>query len=434
MKLLLCLCVILNLLTEDMGKTLYAFEPITPQEVSLSHVTISLEEAIERVRESHPDLKLQELALERAHQEMRLATRAFFPDLDADYIASSAAGGFGLILAAARVLKPLLSLKTLVTERKIGKLLEEKEKVLVRVRALEVGHGVKELYAALLIQERLVTALQGNLLLAQKRYRLKVIYHRAGRFTNEELFREKLIFEKARLELDQVRVLLRQSEASFRILLGLPDGVSFSLVMPEARHGEFPLSLQNCFLLARERSPNLQSLRLLEAASRKERDKTKSRFVVDGLFIGLGESGDLFQGRTRLGIQGNLTIYDWGKKGIRNQLRDLNHESLLLHHQKEIEALASLIVKDYLELVLSKSETQTLQSELRLAGEKRRRTRILYRAGRRGQEEILETEGEYQKLRARVFGNQLEYFLKQERLLKDLGLSGAGELKEVLGW
>lgn len=434
MKIFISLCVILSLLSEDSRRTLYAQEAILPQEVSFSPVSVSLEEALARVKKIHPGLRLQEIAVKRAREEVRLASRAFLPDIDMDLIATSAAGGFGLIVAMARILRPIFSLKTLLTERKIRKLLEEKEKILIRARELEVEQGVKELYAALLIQEKLAELLQRKERLTEERYRLKKIHHHRGGVTDEELFKEKLLLQKARFESTQARALFAQSGLALRILLGIPKEVSFSLLTPEFNEEEeFPLTLHECFILAGERNPVVKSLRLTEAASKKERDKTKARFIVDGLFIGLGESGDLFQGRPRVGLQGNLTLYDWGKKGIRNKLRGLNHETLLLQDQKELEALARVVAKDYFDLGVLKSERETLGSALRLKREERRRGRILVRMGRVRPEETLKAEGEYLEASGELFGKRLEYFLAREKLLKELGLSGMREFKEVLG-
>jgi len=432
-RVLALVCVILNLLSEDQAKPLYAFEAEVSKTLDTPSLTLSLEEAIQRVKARHPDLRLQEIAVRKAAEEVKLQTRAFLPDLDADYIASSAAGGAGLILAAARLLTPVFSLKTLVAERKIRKLLEAKEKVLLRARELEVTQEVKELYTGLLIQERLLETLRRNLKLSRERFRLKRIHHREGGLTDEELFRERLTLEEAVSLVEKASLGFRQSGFAFRSLLGVSPLIPVRLlpVGAEEERG-FPLSLEECFLIAEEKNPLVEALRLMERASERERDKRKARFVVDGFFVGLGESGDLFQGRPRLGATGNLTLYDWGKKKIKDGLRSLTHETLLLKHQKELEALGRQILKDYSELLLLQREIETSSHDLRLRRESRRRERILQGAGRTRREKVLQAEEGFFEARATFFGKRLEYFIARERLLKDLGVASLAELQGVL--
>src|SRR5258708_656400 len=96
-SILISILIFSGVLTGNTG-FLFANEPPTP-------IEISLDQAMGLVKKNNPDIRLQEIAVEKAAQEVKLATRAFIPDLDVDYIASSGVGGFGLILTAAKLLK-----------------------------------------------------------------------------------------------------------------------------------------------------------------------------------------------------------------------------------------------------------------------------------------------------------------------------------------
>ncbi len=411
--------------------TLYAAGALPPKEPGQKEVRISLAEAIERVKEHHPDLALQQLAVARAREEVMLATRAFLPDIDADYIASSAAGGFGLIMTAARLLKPVFSLKSLLADKQIKRLLHDRENVMLQVQDLEVTQDVKELYVSLLIQTRVIRVLDENASRARKRQELKEALYKEGRITHEELLRQKTDFEKALAESEKAGVYLARSESAFKTLLGLESDKP-SLESP-AGESSFSLTLEDCFDLAYRKNPLLKALFLLEEASEKERGKWKSKFVVDGLFVGLGESGGgLFSGRARLGATGSVSLYDWGKTGIRNRIRDLDHERLLLEHEKRFEDLRNSISENYAGLKALESEKNAAKAELESAGESLRQKQLYVEAGRTRQEELLQAETESSLEELNFWQKSLEAWLVRERLLKNLGISGMSELREAL--
>ena len=132
------------------------------EKIGLGPVELTLEETLKRVRDTHPGLKEQELAVMRAREEVALATRAFIPDVDLDYIASLAGGGIGLIVTASKLLKPVFSPKSLLAERDAKKMLKEKEEADLKVRELEISYHVKELFIMLLLQDRKSTRLNSS--------------------------------------------------------------------------------------------------------------------------------------------------------------------------------------------------------------------------------------------------------------------------------
>jgi len=394
-------------------------------------IELTLDRAVHRVKELHPDLRLQELALSRAREEVRLATRAFLPDIDADYIASSAAGGWGLILTAARLLKPVFSLKSLILDRQIQKILHTHEKVMLEVRTLEVTQEMKELYVSLLAQKRLVKVLGENRGRERKRFRLKDALYEAHRITKEEFLKAKTDFELARSESAKAKLYLERTESALRALLGLGPG-ELSLEDPQG-DASFSLTLFECFEVASRKNPFLKALFLLEKASEKERSKEKSKFVVDGLFLGLGEAGGgLFRARPRFGMTGNASLYDWGKNRIRNQIRDLEHQMQLIEDEKKLEGLKSAILENYTNLKALEREKEASRVRLDSAREALRKNRLLKEAGRIREEEVLQAESQSSLEELTLWQKGLEAWLSRERLLKDLGFSGMKELAEVL--
>jgi len=391
---------------------------------------VTLHEALSRMKTLHPDLRLQEIEIEKAREEVRLVTRAFLPDIDLDYIASSAAGGLGLIVTAARILRPIFSLKSLLLERSTQKILGEKEEVILGLRSLEAEYRMKELYVTLLIQKRLSQVLKENLTRALERFHLKKLHHEEGGLTEEELLREKLALANARAQSEKASALVQQSEFAFRRLLGLGPDEPFSLtsrglIEPKA----FPLSLKECFRYASEHHPLVKAILLEEEASAKRLGKSDPRFLGDSFFVGFGEATDqLFVGRPRLGFTGTLQLYDWGKRKIKKRIGKLDHESLLVRHAKELDRLGRAILEDYLEIRVLTGELKATEADFGLAFESRRREGILQETGRASQADLLVTESELSIKDAGSWQKGLELFLARERLMKDLG---AGSLEDL---
>ena len=398
-----------------------------------TRVEISLAQAIELMKKEHPDIRLQEIAVQKATEEVTLATRAFLPDLDLDYIVSSASGGWGLILTAAKLLAPVFSARKLMTEKEVKKILREKEEVLVRYRALEVEQGIKELYVTLLIQRELARILTENANRSGEKFKLVKIHHTEGGLNDEEFLKEKLAYETARMEAGKAETWLHQSEFAFERLLGLPHGEPFVLE-PVSFHesGDFPLSLEECLGVAYAKNPIVEALLLEEKASLKRLGAKDPMFRSDGAFLGLGEAGGgIFSGSPRFGFIGNLTLYDWGKKRLKKRILGLENAELVLKHEKEFQAFESQVVKSYFELQRLQEEVAESGVKSELFRESKRRVEILGEMGRTRQTDLLSFENEYALQKTEDWQKRLEYFLVRERLVKDLGLFSLDELKEV---
>lgn len=404
--------------------------PVGPE----AQIEISLDRAVELVEKTHPDIRLQEIAVRKAAEEVTLATRAFLPDVDVDYIVSSASGGWGLILTAAKLLQPVFSFRKLMTEKEVKKILRQKEEAMIRYRELEVRQGVKELYVTLLIQRELARILTDNAKRSRERYELVKIHHKEGGLNDEEILKEKLGHETALSEARKAEVWLHQSEFAFERLLGLPHGEPFSLE-PVSGHDSkaFPLSLEECLGVAYAKNPIVKALLLEEKANLKRLGIKEPMFQADGAFLGLGEAGGgIFSGGPRFGFIGNLTLYDWGKERLKKRILGLGHSELRLKHEKEFQAFESAIVKSYFELERLQNEIAVTGAKSNLASESKRRSEILNDAGRIRQKDLLSRENEFALEESNMRQKQLEYFLVWERLVKDIGLVSLDELREVM--
>jgi len=394
---------------------------------------ISLDEALKLVKTKHPDIRLQEIAVWKATEEVTLATRAFLPDVDVDYIVSSATGGWGLILTAAKLLKPVFSFRKLMTEREAKKILKQKEDALIPYRELEVEQGVRELYVALLIQRGLAKILRENEKRSVERFELVKLLHEAGGMNDEELLKEKLALERARSEARKAETWLRQSEFAFKRLFGLPQDKAVSLEPVSVYASKaFPLSLEECLGVAYAKNPLVKALLLEEKASLKRLGIRESMLKADGAFLGLGEAGGgIFSGSPRFGFLGNLTLYDWGKERLKKRILGLGHSGLRLRHEKEFQAFESAIVKSYFELERLQNEIAVSEARSRLAGEAKRRSEVLNEEGRIREKDFLSSENEFTLEESRVREKRLEHFLLWERLVKEIGLKSLEELREA---
>ena len=428
---LVSLFLVFGILTGDIGY-LYANEVPAETEIHKAPITISLDQAIEHMKKKNPDIRLQEVAVEKATQEVKLATRAFWPDIDVDYIASSSSGGFGLILTAAKLFQPIFSFKKLMTEKEVKNILKEKEKILVRDRELEVEYSVKELYVTLLIQRKLARILDENAARSSARFELKKIHHKEGGLNDEELLKEKLAYETARTQSEKARTWLRQTEFAFERLLGLQPGEPFSLEpIPFSDSEVFPLNIEECLAVAYARNAYVQALLLEEKASRKKLGIKDPKFRVDGAFIGLGESsGGLLSGRPRFGVTGNFVLYDWGKSRLHKNILGLEDTELSLKHEKEFQAFEAAIVKSYFDLQRLRTEIVESGTKAELFEESKRRGKILRGIGRVRQTDLLSLENEYALQKTEDWQKHLEYFLVREKLVKYLGLSSLDELQK----
>ena len=408
----------------------FAEEPAAKPKEQLE---ISLDHAIGLVKQTHPDIRLQEIAVEKAAEEVTLATRAFLPDVDVDYILSSATGGWGLILTAAKLLQPVFSFRKLMTEKEVKQILKQKEETLIRYRELQVEQGVKELYVTLLIERELRRILRENEKRSQESYELVKIHHQEGGLNDEELLKEKLAYETARSEAGKAETWLRQSEFAFKRLLGLPHDEAFSL-SPVSFHDpeKFPLSLEECLGVAYAKNPMVKALLLEEKASLKRLGIKEPMFRTDGAFLGLGDAGGgIFSRNPRFGFTGNLTLYDWGKERLKKRILGLEHSELRLKHEKEFQAFEAAIVKSYFELQRLEGEIKESGVKSELVSESKRRGEILDQAGRIRQTDLLSIESGYALEKSLDWQKRLEYFLVWERLTKDMGLASLDELREV---
>lgn len=431
--LLISLFLVIQILTGDLHAAL-ASGAVAEPEIQKTPIIISLEQAIVLMKKKNPDIRLQEVAVEKATQEVKLATRAFWPDIDVDYIASISSGGFGLILTAAKLFQPLFSFKKLMTEKEIKKILREKEKILIRARELDVEYSVKEIYVTLLIQRKLAEILDQNAARSLKRFELEKIHHKEGGLNDEELLKEKLTYETARVQSEKAKTWLRQSEFAFRHLLGLAADDPFSLEpVPFSDLDVFPLNIEECLTVGYEKNAFVQALLLEEKASRKKLGIKDPKFRVDGAFIGLGESsGGLLSGRPRFGVTGNFVLYDWGKSRLHRNILGLEDTELSLKHEKEYQAFEAAIVKSYFDLQRLRNEISESGTKSELFEESKRRKEILNEMGRARQTDLLSLENEYALRISEDWQKRLEYFLVRERLVKDLGLSSLDELQKEI--
>jgi outer membrane protein TolC len=426
---LIALFLTAGILTGDTS-LLFADETSLP---SKARVEISMDQAIALMKKKHPDIRLQEVAVRKAAEEVDLATRAFLPDLDVDYIVSSASGGWGLILTAAKLLKPVFSFRKLMTEKEVKKILKQKEEVLVRYRELEVEQGVKELYVTLLIGRELSSILAENADRSQERFELVKIHHQEGGLNDEEFLRERLASEATRSEAGKAKSWFRRSKFAFERLLGLPHGEPFSLALaPFSESGDFPLNLEQCLRVAYAKNPIVKALLLEEKASLKRLGIKDPMFRSDGAVLGFGESaGGIFSGKPRFGLTGNVTLYDWGKARLKKRILGLENAELVLKHEKEFQAFEGAVVKSYFELQRLQNEISTSRAKSELFSESKRRREILGEMGRVRQADLLSLENEYTLQKTEDLQIRLEYFLVRERLVKDLGLFSLDELREV---
>lgn len=415
------------------GGSLFAHEPGQVMEHKPAQTVISLKQAIRLVKEGHPDIRLQKIAVEKAAHEVKLAARSFLPDVDVDYIVSSATGGWGLILTAAKLLRPVFSFGRLLAEKEVKEILQQKEALLIRYRELEAVQGVKELYAALLLQRELARILEDNKNRSMERFDLMKTHYAEGRLNGKELLREKLAYETARSEAGKAAAWLNRSEIAFEKLLGLPRGGIFSLEpLPLYPVMDFPLNLHECLITAYAKNPVIEALLMEEKADLKRLGIKAPVFHSDGAFLGLGDrAGGIFSGAPRFGFTGNLTLYDWGKARLRERILGLEHSGLVLRHEKELQALESAIINAYFELERLQNEIQESAVKSELAHESKRRGAILQAMGRRRQADHLSFENEYVLRQTEGFEKRLEYFIVRERLIKDLGFCSLDELKEV---
>lgn len=409
------------------------FATVMSEENHKAPIVISLDEAIGLMKKKNPDIRLQEIAVEKATQEVELATRAFWPDIDVDYIASISSGGFGLILTAAKLFQPIFYYKKLKTEKEIKKILREKEKTLIRYRELEVEYSVKELYVSLLLQRKLSKILAANAKRSLEKFKLKQIHHKKGGLNDEDLLKEKVAYETARSQSEKAKTWLRQTEFAFGRLLGLASGEPFLLAPVSSSDSDFPLNIEECLMVAYQKNSFVKALLLEEEASHKKSGIKAQKFRVDGAFIGLGESsGGLLSGRPRFGVTGNFILYDWGKERLHKNILGLEDTELTLKHEKEFQAFDASIVKSYFDLQRLRNEIAEAGTKSELFEESKRREKILAEVGRAKQIDLLSLENEYVVQKTENWQKHLEYFLVREKLVKDLGFPNLDELRKEI--
>ncbi len=391
---------------------------------------LTLEEAVTRVFEIHPDLRLGALRVTRAQEEARLAQRELFPDLDFSYILSGGSGGFGLILTASKLLSPLFSMKSLLAARDAQKILVAKEEAELELTKLDLGLGVKELYVTWLIDHELAQVSRENLERAEKRFHLKWLLHDARRVTNHELLKEEEILAQAREETGKAQILFREIDRSFKKLLKFPPEERLTLAaIDPARGGDTlaELSFDACILLTERHQPLVKRVLLGKQASEKMLRSFPGRFSLESLFLGAGSRAV----DSRVGASGSLLLFDWGKRGSEKKLKTLDHEALLLKEDQILREFLTRLADHYSEVLTSKTSIKTIQAMLEEAREGKRKTELLYEAGRASALELFEAETKLRADQASLSRANLEQFLKEERLLRDMGFPSVSEFLEA---
>jgi len=376
---------------------------------------ITLEQALELAKERANQIRLSELDIKKAEEEIKRARAGILPQVSVSYSYTYLGQDLALGTTPNNRHSAVLQLNQTIFNKKVFELIKlahiqrELQSLIKEDVQRTLESQVKDLFYGLLYRKAIIKLQEENLNYWEENYRVVSAKFSAGVVPKVELLRAQSQLEQARSQLEQARAEYLSALENFKALLKLEGDVE-----PEGtlELKEFNPKEEELLQALKEKNSTLRvAKKLVELAQgtvelkRAQNFPTVNGFANYQLFTGkrspVGDT-DWLKGYS-FGVSINYLIFDGFSRKAEISVAEIDllkqRENLL---QLEYDLKARLR-STLLSINSLKAQIKALQSALEFAKESLRLSTERYRLGVGSQLEVLEARANYNNLLANYY-------------------------------
>jgi len=394
---------------------------------------ITLEQALELAKERANQIRLSELDITKAEEEIKRARANILPQVSISYSYTYFGQDLALGFTPKNRQSAVLQLNQTIFNKQVFELIKlaniqrELQSLIKEDVQRTLESQVKDLFYGLLYRKAIIKLQEENLAYWEENYKVVSAKFSAGVVPKVELLRAQSQLEQARSQLEQARADYLNALENFKALLKLEGDVE-----PEGtlELKEFDLKEEELLQALKEKNSTLRvakkSVELAQGAvelKRAQNFPTVNGFANYQLFTGkrspVGNT-DWLKGYS-FGVSINYLIFDGFSRKAEISVAEIDllkqRENLL---QLEYDLKARLRIT-LLSINSLKAQIRAVQSSLEFAKESLRLSTERYRLGVGSQLEVLEARANYNNLLANYYLLLYQYnssLASLERLIK----------------
>lgn len=376
---------------------------------------ITLEQALELAKERVNQIRLSELDIKKAEEEIKRARASILPQVSISYNYTHFGQDLALGFTPHNRQSAVLQLNQTIFNKqafeliKLANLQRELQSLIKEDVQRTLESQVKDLFYGLLYRKVIIKLQEENLNYWEENYRVVSAKFSAGVVPKVELLRAQSQLEQARSQLEQAKAEYLRALENFKALLKLEGDVE-----PEGtlELKEFSLKEEELLQALKEKNSTLRvAKKLVELAQgtvelkRAQNFPTVNSFANYQLFTGkrspVGDT-ELLKGYS-FGVSINYLIFDGFSRKVEISVAKIDllkqRENLL---QLEYDLKARLR-STLLSINSLKTQIRAVQSSLEFAKESLRLSTERYRLGVGSQLEVLEARASYNNLLANYY-------------------------------
>jgi outer membrane protein len=376
---------------------------------------ITLEQALEIAKDRANQIRLSELGIKKAEEEIKRARAGILPQVSISYIYTYFGQDLALGFTPHNRQSAVLQLNQTIFNKQVFELIKlaniqrELQSLIKEDVQRTLESQVKDLFYGLLYRKAIIKLQEENLNYWEENYRVVSAKFSAGVVPKVELLRAQSQLEQARSQLEQAKAEYLRALEDFKALLKLEGDVE-----PEGalEMKEFNPKEEELLQVLKEKNSTLRvSKKAVELAQGTVELKKAQNFpIVNGfanyqLFTGkrspVGDT-ELLKGYS-FGVSINYLIFDGFLRKAEISVAEIDllkqRENLL---QLEYDLKASLR-STLISINSLKAQIKAVQSSLEFAKESLRLSTERYRLGVGSQLEVLEARANYNNLLANYY-------------------------------
>lgn len=376
---------------------------------------ITLEQALELARKRANQIRLSELDIKKAEEEIRRARAGILPQVSISYSYTHFGQDLALGFTPHNRQSAVLQLNQTIFNKQVFELIKvaniqrELQSLIKEDVQRTLESQVKDLFYGLLYRKAIIKLQEENLNYWEENYRVVSAKFSAGVVPKVELLRAQSQLEQARSQLEQAKAEYLRASENFKALLKLEGDVE-----PEGtlELKEFSLKEEELLQALKEKNSTLRvAKKLVELAQgtvelkRAQNFPTLNGFANYQLFTGkrspVGDT-ELLKGYS-FGVSINYLIFDGFSRKAEISVAEIDllkqRENLLqLEYDLKARLRSTLLSTNSL-----KTQMKAVQSSLEFAKESLRLSTERYRLGVGSQLEVLEARANYNNLLANYY-------------------------------
>ncbi|WP_333784026.1 TolC family protein [Thermocrinis sp.] len=378
-------------------------------------LAITLEEAVEIAKKQANRIKLSEIEMRKAEEQIKKAKAGILPQVSFSYTYTYLGQDLALGLTPNNRHVATFQVNQTIFDKSVFELIKlaniQKELQTLLREDVEriIEYQVKDLFYALLYRKQLIGLYEENLEYWQANYKTVEAKFNAGVVPKVELLRATSQLQQAKAQLEQVRGEYLQALEELKALLQLQE-ISDPKGALELRQLE--LNEEKLFQYLLENNSTLRALRKALELAQKDVELKKAQYypTLSGFASyqtftgkkGVGGNSEWLNGYS-FGISLNYRLYDGSLRKAEVALAELE---LLKQKEDYLQTeydLKSTLKKALISINSLASQIEAVKASLEAARESLRLSTERYRLGIASQLEVLESRANYNNLLANYY-------------------------------